>query len=143
MTYPLYRILAECLAMAQAEGSFKANRQAIVEHIVANLLPSGSGFDNGVRLREDSTGEKLIFEVGYHPLNENGYYEAWQTTIVKALPSLISGVRFEATKGCMTRENRDYVLETLSLCLMQKYEYFVKDRNDDGTVNLCIREVKA
>lgn len=41
-------------------------------------LPSGSGIDSGTQFNwEDSTPQKLIFTLGFHHMNKNGYYDGW------------------------------------------------------------------
>src|SRR5574344_1207404 len=53
---------------------------------VEDILPSGSGFDNGCKIVEEkSSGEKLVINSSYHHLDENGYYAGWSdfTVIVK------------------------------------------------------------
>jgi len=41
-------------------------------------LPSGSGIDNGITFDfENSSPGKLIFSLGFHHMNDNGYYEGW------------------------------------------------------------------
>jgi len=52
-------------------------------------LPSGSGFDCEQMISDKSTPEKIIFEMGYHLMNEGGYYDGWLEFEVTATPSFL------------------------------------------------------
>src|ERR1035438_3458182 len=39
--------------------------------------PHGSGIDDGIKLDDSSTASKLVFTLGYHHMNEHGYYDVW------------------------------------------------------------------
>lgn len=61
-------------------------------------MPSGSGIDSGTKLLlEESSKEKLVFQVDYHHMNENGYYCGWSTRQVVITPSLTSDFNMDFT----------------------------------------------
>lgn len=56
------------------------NLQELAEHrleAIFQALPSGSGIDAGIQLNDKSTAQKIMFNFGFHHMNENGYYEGW------------------------------------------------------------------
>ncbi len=64
-----------CLARNNTEWEDKHTE------VIAQLmrsLPSGSGIDSGTEIDLDaSNGEKLVFTMDFHHMNENGYYCGW------------------------------------------------------------------
>ncbi len=60
--------------------------------------PSGSGFDNGTRfdLEESSDGKRLVFETGFHHMDEHGCYDGWTHHRVILYPEF-SGYRVRIT----------------------------------------------
>lgn len=87
---PMYRELARLLA-AQENCRKSNNSEWEDKHgeSIARLMqwfPSGSGIDNGTKLDDSSTSERLVFTFGYHHMNEGGYYDGWteHTLIVKS-----------------------------------------------------------
>jgi hypothetical protein len=60
-----------------------------IETLCDEKLPSGSGFDVGVHFDFDASTENcLVFEFGYHWLNEHGYYVGWTHHTLTVKPSL-------------------------------------------------------
>ena len=61
-------------------------------------LPSGSGFDKGTALLLDkSKPDKLVFQTGFHHMNEQGYYERWTDHTVTVTPSFIFGMNISVS----------------------------------------------
>jgi hypothetical protein len=61
----------------------------IIEALVKQHLPSGSGYDSGTKIDLDaSTGNKLVFTTAFHHMNEGGYYDGWTEHTVTVTPSL-------------------------------------------------------
>ena len=72
-------------------------------------LPSGSGINAGITLNfVDSSRDKLIFNFGYHHMNQNGYYIGWTKHQLIIKPSLIFGIDLK-----ITGKNRNGVKEYL------------------------------
>lgn len=62
-----------------------------IDEIMDNA-PSGSGFDAGTKYRlHNSKPNRLEFHVGYHHMNENGFYTGWTYHKITVKPSLIHG----------------------------------------------------
>jgi hypothetical protein len=76
-------------------------------------LPHGSGLDSDWIL-EDSTEEKLVFRMGYHVMNENGYYDEWIDFTLTVTGSLAYGVNIKIVgKFGKHQDIRDYLYELL------------------------------
>lgn len=91
---PLYRVIAQRLqAIANCEASDNAEwaerHTDVVEALVREHMPSGSGFDCGTKLDFDrSTLERLVFASEYHHHGEQGY-TGWTQFRVTVRPSLM------------------------------------------------------
>lgn len=71
--------------------------------------PSGSGIDAGTKLCEDRcTDQRLVFECGYHHMNEGGYYDGWTEHKVIITASL--SMEFDLR---ITGRNRNQIKEYL------------------------------
>ena len=63
-----------------------------------DLLPSGSGIDAGIKFDWDkSTKDKLIFNFGFHHMNETGYYDGWTEHQIIITPSLADKFNLKIT----------------------------------------------
>jgi hypothetical protein len=61
-------------------------------------LPSGSGIDNGTKIDMYlSKPEKLVFDVGFHHMDDNGSYDGWTEHKVIVTPSLAWGFEVRIT----------------------------------------------
>ena len=68
------------------------NHRDAIESLVAEHMPSGSGFDIGTRFDFDnSKPDRLIFDVGFHHMNEGGMYDGWTQHTVTVTPSFVFG----------------------------------------------------
>lgn len=79
-------------------------------------FPHGSGFDNGTKLDDSSTGERLIFNTAFHHMNDNGMYNGWTEHQVIVTPSLEMGFRLKVS-GRDRNEIKDYIAECFDACL--------------------------
>ncbi len=87
-----------------------------LETLIKTYLPSGSGFDAGCELLDESTPEKLIFKADFHHLNDNGYYIGWSEHRVIIKPCLAWGFTLKVT-GRDKRQIKDYIAETFQYSL--------------------------
>lgn len=87
----LYQYIArnlETWVESDHTGHSEAARER-AKKAVKELMPSGSGIDNGTKLNlVKSTGDKLVFDVGFHHMNDAGYYIRWTHHQVVVKPSL-------------------------------------------------------
>jgi hypothetical protein len=95
-------------ALARAADWRTRNHNAAQDRIdeLMQHAPSGSGFDAGTQLDEDSTEEKLIFNTSFHHMDEGGGYDGWTDHKVRVTPSLSQDVRI-----AVTGRNRNYIKE--------------------------------
>ena len=90
---PVYKALASALAAlanCQKNGNDKwTNRWTDRIADIMDTAPSGSGIDSGTSLSENSHGERLLFWVDYHCVNDVGMYVSWTNHSVAVTPSLV------------------------------------------------------
>lgn len=70
--------------------------------------PSGSGFDNGTKLGDDSAPNRLVFDTAFHHMDEHGSYDGWTEHRVIVSPSLAFGFCVRVT-GRDRNEIKDYI----------------------------------
>jgi hypothetical protein len=60
--------------------------ETVVDRIIYNYLPHGSGIDNGVKISDKTNADRLVLTFGFHFMDENDYYDGWgdYTLTVKA-----------------------------------------------------------
>lgn len=90
---------------------------------VEDILPSGSGFDNGCKIVEEkSSGEKLVINSSYHHLDKNGYYAGWSNFTVIVKPCLfrefkVKIIGHDVVRKYYNREFVEYVSQVFLYCL--------------------------
>ena len=103
-----------------------------------NLLPSGSGFDNGSTLIFDagaSWQERVVIATAFHHMDAGGSYDGWTEHTVVVTPSFIGGFGIKV-KGRNRDGIKDYVAEAFSQCLAERYE----EVHDGGDATRFLRE---
>jgi hypothetical protein len=94
-----------------------------ITDICKNVMPSGSGFDSGTQFNDDeSKPERLVFETGFHHMNDAGYYDGWTMHKVIVTPSLVYGFTIRVT-GRDKRQIKDYIAECFHSALSADIEY--------------------
>jgi len=87
-----------------------------LETLVKMHMPHGSGIDNGVMLLlEKSNKEKLVFQVDYHHMDDNGMYDGWSHHTATVTASLYHGINIR-----MGGRNRNKVKEMLVEILWER-----------------------
>ena len=85
--------------------------------LVANLMPSGSGFDAGTKLDEASShADKLVFTTGFHHMNDAGMYDGWTEHVVTVTPSMLHRFHIRVS-GRNRNDIKDYIMETFAFAL--------------------------
>ena len=85
-------------------------------------LPSGSGIDSAPKFDFDaSTPEKLVFNFGYHHMNDGGYYDGWTDHSLIVTPSLQFGFHLRIT-GKDRKQIKDYLYEIFQYALSEEVE---------------------
>ncbi len=90
-----------------------------IKMLIHAHLPSGSGFDAGCKLLDESTPEKLVFSADFHHLSDRGYYIGWSEHKVIVRPCLAWGFTLKVT-GRDRRDIKDYIAETFHYALNQE-----------------------
>lgn len=64
---------------SSSNGNEAIKHEYALESLMKHM-PSGSGIDAGTKLLlSESSADKLVFEVAYHHMDDNGYYCGWTT----------------------------------------------------------------
>ena len=122
---PLYREIA---ALITAIGNCKksGNNEWFDKHnerldALLELLPSGSGVDNGTKLQMQScTAQKLVFTFGFHHMNDVGMYDDWTEHTLTVNPSF-DGIDLHIS-GRNKNDIKEYLYETYHYALTQEVE---------------------
>ena len=90
------------------------------KEITKAYLPSGSGFDRGTFFDIDaSNGNLLVFETGYHHMNDGGYYTHWTEHIVRVKGSLAFALDMTIS-GRNDNDIKEYIFETFQIALEEQ-----------------------
>lgn len=90
----MVKLLAQYVDQANAHGG----RYIHALETLMRKMPSGSGIDSGTKLLlEESNKAKLVFQVDYHHVDQNGCYCGWSTRKVVITPSLIDDFHMDFT----------------------------------------------
>lgn len=91
-----------------------------IERLVAEYMPSGSGFDDGTRFDFDkSTPDKLVLNTAFHHMTE-GMYDGWTEHTVTVKPSF-TGTLIRIS-GPNRNEIKDYIQEAFDHALTQEID---------------------
>ena len=83
----------------------------VLDYIIDNYMPHGSGIDNGIRInKEKSSANKIVLEFGFHFMDDNGYYDGWEDYTLYVRPSLAFGIELSLI-GKNRRDIKDYLYE--------------------------------
>jgi hypothetical protein len=119
---PIYQALASKVearrnCTAQKNEEWFVRHTEDIEALVKNWLPSGGGFDAGVKLDFDkSSGQRLVFQTAFHHMDDNGSYDRWTDHTVTVRPDLCFGMTLTVS-GRDYRDIKEYVAETFENCL--------------------------
>lgn len=122
---PLYREISSLIqAIRNCEKA--GNHEWFDKHharlkTLLDMLPSGSGIDNGTRLEESACkSDKLVFTLGFHHMNENGMYNGWTEHVLTVTPSF-DGIDLHFS-GRNRNEIKEYLHATYHYALTQEIE---------------------
>lgn len=136
---PLVELLAQtvnavsnCIASGNAE--WRQRHEDTLAKLCRNFMPSGSGIDSGTTLDLDAclrfAGEKLIFTLGFHHMNEDGYYDGWTHHKLAVAPSLFLGPRLRFS-GPDRNQIKEYLHEIYSSALMQEIAWDIPETDEE------------
>ena len=99
-----------------ADATWCNRHDDILTHIERDLLPHGSGIDNGCKIdRDKSTDDKIVIRFSFHHINDNGYYCGWSDYVVTVTPAF-SGICLKIS-GRNVNDVKDYLADTFYHCL--------------------------
>ena len=88
----IYKRIAQELAVInnpKADSIWEKRAFDNLHYIERELLPSGSGVDSGCVIDlSKSTPNKIVIQVNFHHMNENGCYDGWSYHNAIITPSL-------------------------------------------------------
>jgi hypothetical protein len=80
--------VARLNCIPSSKTTWENRHEAMIEYLVKNHLPSGSGFDSGTQIDLDkSTGDKLLVSTSFHHMNEGGHYDGWTEHVITVTPA--------------------------------------------------------
>jgi hypothetical protein len=89
----------------------------VLDDIIKEYLPSGSGIDNGTKLDiEKSNRDRLVFNIAFHCMDSNGYYAGWRDYVLTVKPSLPFDIDLKIT-GRDYNGLKDYLYEIYQYAL--------------------------
>jgi len=144
-TKPLYVVLArlidqyrQCEKTGNTEWLDKS--EARIKAIVSDFLPSGAGIDSGTELDLDNSApDKLILTMGYHHMNDGGYYDGWTEHSAIVTPSLGFGFKVHIT-GRNRNDIKDYLGDVYREALSQEIPEWYPHKEEEEFV---MAEVKG
>lgn len=102
--------------------SYYANHEDTLNQL-NDLLPSGSGIDNGTKLDlDDSKPDRLVFTFGYHHMNDGGMYDGWTDHTLIVTPSLAHGFNMRIT-GRDRNCTKEYLYDVYGEALREVIDY--------------------
>ena len=116
MITKIYQLLAQKLdarlrCLEKGNTEWFAHHEVAILDIMRDTAPSGSGIDNGTSIDLDrSTGDRLVFELDYHHMNQDGYYDGWTAHTLTVKPSLMFGIDLRIT-GRDRNDIKDYLYD--------------------------------
>lgn len=97
---------------------------AEIEYIEKNLLPSGSGFDKGVRVEVSKCRyDRLVLRTAFHHMDEHGSYDNWTDHEISVTPTFL-GCEIKAT-GRDRNGIKEYIEEAMYQVLSHRYHLAV------------------
>ena len=141
---PVYKQIANQVyqyhSTVTPQESDEMRHKYALESIMKNHMPSGSGIDAGTKLLlEESTGEKLVFEVAYHHMNSTGFYCGWTTRNITVTYSMRTGLKLdfetisvdadftEVDDEGQEYDNAEWTLENTDEYLADTYQYALEN----------------
>ena len=110
-------------AVKQVNSAYSQPHEDLLSELL-DLLPSGSGIDAGIKLNEYETKkDRIVFNLSFHHMDENGYYCGWSDHNLIITPSLTNGFDLKIT-GRNVRDIKEYLYSLLD-------HYFYYDSSVD------------
>ncbi len=108
-----------CTASGNAEWKVKATKR--LAQVAQDLLPSGSGIDNGTVIVEIDD-DRIVLLCDFHHMNEHGMYDGWTEHKITARCGFYLGITVSVS-GRDRNEIKDYLAETYQYALSRTVEW--------------------
>ena len=109
-----------CLKSGNREWWAKWNNE--IAHIVANVLPSGSGWDDGTSIDDaKTTADKIVLFGSWHHTDESGGYRGWTNHEIIITPAF-TGVNIRVM-GRDRNGIKDYLAEMFHQVMTMSYSW--------------------
>ena len=138
-------IASACEALRNCEAApdhpWTSRWASLLDAIEANLLPSGSGFDNGTKIDREATNPKRIsLRVEFHHINSVGFYAGYTSHNVTINPTF-SGCEVRVG-GSNRNDIRDYIGEVFGslFCESNRIAYTFDDQGNAVLIPELIQE---
>lgn len=122
---PIYQEIASLITarkncIEHGNHDWNRNHTQRLHDICKHHLPSGSGIDCGTKINLDAShSEKIVFQVEFHHMDEQGGYSGWTTHQVIVTPSLAFGFSLKIT-GKDKNGLKEYLIDCYNHDLSQK-----------------------
>lgn len=100
----------------QKNTEWAERHRLIVERLIADYLPQGSGFDQGTEIGKTRIPLYIEFSTAYHHMDDAGMYDGWTYHNVRVSADLM-GVSIHV-KGRSKNGIKDYIGECFHQALM-------------------------
>lgn len=111
---------------ASGNTEWRDRWQARLDAIARDVLPSGSGVDNGTAIDGDSPADRIVLAMSFHHMDENGTYDGWTEHEIVASASLVNGFELRVT-GRNRNGIKDYLADLYGAALWAEYEWPVEE----------------
>lgn len=125
---PLYRQIARTLS-ARDNCERSGNSEWLSKHcerlesISRDLLPSGSGFDQGTTIDFERSGsDRIVLRTSFHHTDESGGYDGWTDHTVTVRPSLAFGFVLRVS-GRDRNGIKSYIADEFHEVLSRPFDY--------------------
>lgn len=90
-----------------------------IEDLIRQFLPHGSGIDAGIKFDFDASKvDRLVFNFGFHHMNEGGFYDGWTDHSIIVRPSLAFGIDLRIT-GRDRNAIKEYLYDVFNFAMSQ------------------------
>jgi hypothetical protein len=99
------------------------NHSYYLDELEKNYLPRGSGIDSGCTIDRAFKENKIVINVPFHLMCENGYYCGWQDFKIICKPEF-DGISMKITSNAKDKFFlKDYLYDLFDNCLTKQIEF--------------------
>ena len=107
------RIVGALSSRKNTNPEWATRWKARLDHLMADHMPNGSGFDCGITLDLDRSSEDRLYLLApFHAMDPNGYYDGWREYRVAVRASLAFGFTLSIA-GPDSDGLKDYIADTI------------------------------